>query len=108
MNPWIALAAAIALEVSGTVSMKFSEGFTRLVPSVLIFVFYGAAFALLTLALKRLDVSLAYAVWAGAGTALVALLGVWLFDEPMPPLKVISLVLIVAGVVGLNLAGGAH
>ncbi len=70
MNPWLALAVAIVLEVSGTVSMKLSDGFTRLAPSVLIFIFYGASFAVLTLALKKIDLGVAYAVWAGVGTAL--------------------------------------
>ena len=66
---WLYLILAILLEVSGTTCMKLSEGFTKLVPSVLIFVFYTASFGMLTLALKRIDVSVAYAVWSGMGTA---------------------------------------
>lgn len=105
MNPWLALAGAIALEVSGTVSMKLSDGFTKLVPSVLIFVFYVASFAVLTLALKKIDVGVAYAIWAGAGTALIAVIGVLYFKEPFSLLKAFSIVLIIAGVVGLNMSG---
>ncbi len=108
MNPWLALAVAIVLEVSGTVSMKLSDGFTRLVPSLLIFVFYGASFAVLTLALKKIDLGVAYAVWAGVGTALIAVVGVLYFKEPLSALKVFSVFLIIAGVIGLNLSGAQH
>lgn len=108
MNPWLALAGAIVLEVSGTVSMKLSDGFTKLVPSILIFVFYAASFAVLTLALKKIDVSVAYAVWAGVGTALIAVVGILYFKEPLSALKVFSIFLIIAGVIGLNLSGAKH
>ncbi len=108
MNPWLALAGAIVLEVSGTVSMKLSDGFTKLVPSILIFVFYAASFAVLTLALKKIDVSVAYAVWAGVGTALIATVGILYFKEPLSVLKLFSIFLIIAGVIGLNLSGAKH
>lgn len=108
MNPWLALAGAIALEVSGTISMKLSDGFTKLVPSVLIFVFYAASFAILTLALKKIDVGIAYAIWAGVGTALIAIVGVLYFKEPLSALKVFSIFLIITGVIGLNLSGAKH
>jgi small multidrug resistance pump len=105
---WLYLALAISLEVSGTTCMKLSDGFTRRVPSILLFVFYTLSFCMLTLALKRLDVSIAYAVWSGVGTALIATIGVLWFSEPVTALKLISLGLIIIGVVGLNLSGGAH
>lgn len=105
---WIYLALAILLEVAGTTCMKLSEGFTKVVPSILLFVFYSLSFGMLTLALKRIDVSVAYAVWSGVGTALIATIGVLWFREPMTALKLISLALIIVGVVGLNLGGGAH
>ncbi|MCP4541509.1 MAG: multidrug efflux SMR transporter [Chloroflexi bacterium] len=105
---WVYLILAILAEVSGTTSMKLSEGFTKLVPSVLVFVFYGLVLGSLTLALKQIDVSVAYAVWSGLGTTLVALIGVLWFKEPISVLKVVSLVLIVLGVVGLNLSVGSH
>lgn len=105
MNHWLALSFAILLEVSGTVSMKLSEGFTKLFPSVLMVLLYLASFAFLTLALKRIDVSIAYAIWAGVGTALVAVIGVLYFREPMTLLKGMSVLLIVAGVVGLHYSG---
>ncbi len=100
---WVYLFAAILLEVAGTTCMKLSNGFTRLTPSVLIFVFYFFAFGFLTLTLKKIDLSVAYAIWAGLGTSVIALIGVLYFDEPITAIKLISVVLIVAGVVGLNL-----
>ena len=105
---WLYLVLAILLEVSGTTCMKLSEGFTKTVPSILLFVFYTLSFCMLTLALKKIDVSVAYAVWSGVGTALVATIGVLWFKEPATALKLISLGLIIIGVVGLNLSGGAH
>lgn len=108
MNHWLALTAAIVLEVSGTVSMKLSDGFTRLIPSILIFIFYAASFAVLTLALKKIDVGVAYAIWAGVGTALIAIIGILYFKEPFSILKAFSIFLIIAGVVGLNLSGAKH
>lgn len=108
MQSWLYLAGAIILEVAGTTSMKLSEGFTRIIPSVLIFVFYGLSFVGLTFALKKIDVSVAYAVWSGLGTALIAAIGILYFREPITLVKVGSLSLIVVGIVGLNLGGAEH
>lgn len=105
---WLYLVLAILLEVSGTTCMKLSEGFTRMVPSILLVVFYTLSLGMLTLALKKIDVSVAYAIWSGVGTALIATIGVLWFKEPATALKLISLGLIIIGVVGLNLSGGAH
>jgi small multidrug resistance pump len=105
---WIYLILAITLEVSGTTCMKLSEGFTKAVPSVLMFIFYGLSLGALTLALKKIDVSLAYAIWSGMGTALIASLGILWFNEPISLLKFVSLALIIIGVIGLNLSGSAH
>jgi small multidrug resistance pump len=105
MQHWFFLAGAIVLEVAGTTSMKLSEGFTKLVPSVLLFVFYAASFVVLTFALKKIEVSVAYAVWSGVGTALVAAIGILYFREAATVLKFISILLIIIGVVGLNLSG---
>jgi small multidrug resistance pump len=103
VNSWLLLGIAIVLEVAGTTCMKLSDGFTRPLPSLGIVVFYAGAFAALTVALKRLEVSVAYAIWSAVGTALIALIGVVLFKESFTPLKAMSLLLIVAGVVGLQL-----
>lgn len=99
------LVMAILLEVGGTLSLKQSEGFTRLLPSLLIVPLYVFSFGIFSLALKGISVSVAYAIWAGAGTALIALIGIFWFKEPADTAKMVSLALIVLGVIGLNLSG---
>jgi small multidrug resistance pump len=108
MQTWLLLLGAILLEVAGTTSMKLSDGLTKPVPSVLIFVFYAMSFILLTFTLKDINVSVAYAVWAGMGTALSAVIGIVYFAEPMTGFKLVCFVLIILGVVGLNLASTGH
>ena len=83
--------------------MKLSRGFTEPVPSLAVLVFYVLSAAVI-LALKRLDLSVTYAVWSGVGTALAALIGVVYFREPVTALKLASLALVVLGVAGLSLA----
>lgn len=100
---WFFLAVAILLEVAGTMCMKLSDGFTRLIPSIMLFVFYAVSFAALTFSLKKIDLSIAYSVWAGVGTALVALVGMVYFREPLTMVKSASICLIIIGVVGLYL-----
>ncbi|WP_116051302.1 DMT family transporter [Amycolatopsis palatopharyngis] len=104
---WVFLISAILTEVFATTCMKLSEGFTRLWPSVGMAVGYLAAFAFLTFALKSFEVGTAYALWAGLGTALVAIIGVLLLGEAFTWTKVAGIVLVIGGVVVLNL-GGAH
>ena len=101
---WFYLAMAIALEVMGTTCMKLSQGFTRLIPSVLVFVLYMVSFAFMILALKKIELSIAYAIWAGLGTALIAIIGIAWFGESMGLLKIVSIVFVVMGVVGLHLS----
>jgi small multidrug resistance pump len=105
--PWLLLTFAILLEVAGTTSMKLANGFEHRLPSILVFVFYALSFTMMVLALKKLELSIAYAIWAGAGTALIAIIGVVWFGEPVTAVKVGSLVLIVVGVVGLQMSSGA-
>ncbi len=100
---WILLTFAIVLEVAGTTNMKLSEGFSNLVPSVLVIFFYALSIIALTFAVNRLDVSVAYAVWSGMGTALVAMIGLWFFRESVTSVKVVALGLIIVGVVMLHL-----
>jgi small multidrug resistance pump len=102
------LIIAIIFEVAGTTCMKLSYGFTKAVPSILMIIFYLLSLGSLTFALKKIDVSVAYAIWAGIGTALIVAVGVLWFKEPVTALKIISLGLIIIGVIGLNLSGGAH
>ncbi len=88
--------------------MKLSDGFTKTVPSICIFVFYALSFMALTMALKRIDVSVAYAIWSGIGTALIAIIGAVHFKEPMTMIKAVSVGIIIIGVVGLNITGIKH
>ncbi len=101
------LAAAIAAEVAGTTAMKYSEGFTRLWPSLVTVVGYVLAFALLAQTLKTLSIGTAYAIWAGAGTAAVAAIGILWMGESANLVKLAGIALVIAGVVVLNL-GGSH
>ena len=110
MSAWIFLGAAIVLEVCGTTCLKLSQGFTRPLPMVGVVVFYLAAFGLLSVCLKSLEVGVAYAMWSGLGTALIAILGMFAFGEGMTWPKGLGLVLIICGSILLNLASrdGAH
>ena len=99
---WAVLSGAILLEVAGTTCMRLSDGFTRLTPSVLIFVFYAASFALNTMVVRTLGLSVVYAVWSGVGTVLTAAIGFFYFKEPATAIKLASIGLIVIGVLGLH------
>ena len=103
---WIYLLIAILTEVVGTTMMKVSQGLTRLMPSVLMFVMYAVSFVFMALALKKIEVSTAYAIWSGLGTAMIATIGIVAFRESMSIPKLVGLVLIIGGVVLLNLKGG--
>jgi small multidrug resistance pump len=97
------LMIAIAAEVVGTSSLKASEGFTKPMPSIVVLAGYGTAFFFLSLALKVMPVGVAYAVWSGAGVALIGLIGWLFFGQKLDAAAVLGMVLIVAGVVVLNL-----
>ncbi|MEJ8634240.1 multidrug efflux SMR transporter [Streptomyces sp. MS2.AVA.5] len=101
------LAAAIVAEVAGTTAMKYSDGFTKLWPSVLTILGYVIAFSLLAQTLKTMSVGTAYAIWAGIGTAAVAAIGMIFLGESTSLVKIGGILLVIAGVVVLNL-GGAH
>lgn len=102
---WVLLVSAIAGEVVGTTALKLSDGLTRPGPLAVVAAGYLTSFALLALALKELEVSVAYAVWSGAGTAAIALIGVVAMKEPLTAAKLAGIGLIIGGVVTLNLAG---
>lgn len=107
MYAGIILTLSILSEVAATLALRASHGFTRPLPAVIVVLGYAASFVGLALVLKRMDVSLVYAIWAGAGTALVAAIGMLALGEATTAVKIASIGLIVAGVIGLNL-GGAH
>ena len=100
---WVLLVLAIAAEVVGTLSLKASDGFSRLWPSVAVVAGYGLAFTLLAFALKTLDVGPAYALWAGLGTVGAAVGGWLIFSERLSVLTLAGIVIVVVGVVAITL-----
>lgn len=100
---WLLLAVAGLLEIGWAVGMKYTDGFTRPLPSVAVLVVALLSFWLLGLAMKVLPVGTAYAVWVGIGAAGAAVLGMLLFKEPATAARIVCIVLIVAGVLGLKL-----
>ncbi|MFF4418794.1 DMT family transporter [Streptosporangium sp. NPDC001559] len=103
---WVLIVIAGLFEIAMAYSLKLSNGFSSLLPSVGVVVFGVLSFGLLSLALKNLEVGTAYAVWTGIGAVGTAAVGIALLGEDASALKIISIVLILAGVIGLNLAGG--
>lgn len=107
MNPtayhYIALACAIVCEVIGTAFLQMSEQFTKLIPTMLLIVFYAASFYSLTLALKAIPIGIAYAVWAGCGLVLTALIGTVVFRQTLDLAAISGIAMIVAGVIVVNL-----
>lgn len=101
---WVILFLAGILEVGWAIGLKYTDGFTKLWPTVATVVSMAASLLLLGLALKTLPVGTAYAIWVGIGALGTALLGILLFGEPANALKLVSLGLICAGIVGLKLA----
>jgi len=101
---WALLALTILLEVTGTTLMKLSNGLTQLWPSVGVLLCYALAAAGMALVLRSIELSIAYAVWSGTGTALTAAMGMLWFKEPATALKLLSLALVIAGVIGLQLS----
>jgi small multidrug resistance pump len=106
--PWLFLVGAILTEVAATTALKLSEGFSRLVPSIVVVVGYVAAFALLSQALTRgMAIGVAYGVWAAAGVALVAVIGAVFLGEGMTWVQAGGIALVIAGVLALEL-GARH
>ncbi|MEZ5097995.1 MAG: multidrug efflux SMR transporter [Nocardioides sp.] len=103
----VILSIAIAIEVAATAALPRAEGFTHPLWSALVLGGYALSIWLLAVVVRTLPVSVTYAVWSGVGTAAVALIGYLFLGEGLGPLKALSLALIIAGVLGLNLAGAA-
>lgn len=102
---WFYLLVAILTEVVGTSLMKVSQGLTRLLPTLSMFALYAVSFVFMALALKKIEVGVAYAIWSGLGTAMIALIGIAWFRESMNLPKLAGIVLIIIGVVLLNIKG---
>jgi quaternary ammonium compound-resistance protein SugE len=103
---WTYLVLAGLLEVGWAIGLKYTEGFTRLVPSVLTTISMIASVLLLGLALKTLPVGTGYAIWTGIGTVGTAILGIFLMGEPATAMRLACIGLIVSGILGLKLASG--
>ncbi len=99
---WFYLGIAILAEVIGTTALKASDGFTRLMPSLLVAIAYGASFYFLSLTLKAIPVGIAYAVWSGVGLVLIVLAGWWLYGQVIDAAGMVGIGLIAAGVIVLN------
>jgi small multidrug resistance pump len=102
MQQWLFLSIAIVSEVMATSALKASAGFTRPLPSLVVVVGYGVAFYFLSLTLKTVPVGVAYAIWSGAGVALIALVGWAFLGQRLDAPAILGLALIVAGVVVIN------
>ncbi|RKS73692.1 small multidrug resistance pump [Actinomadura pelletieri DSM 43383] len=106
--PFVLLAFAIAFEVTATLSMRASEGFTKLWPSLVVVAGYVISFVFMAKALTSLNVGPVYAIWSALGTIGAFAGGVLLFDEPVRPLTIVGAVIVVVGVIVINLGGGVH
>lgn len=105
----IFLLAAITAEVIGTTALRLSEGFTRLLPSAIVLLGYGASFYLLAVGLKRgLPLGLSYAIWAGLGTVGIVVIGILFFQEKLNIGSALGVILVIAGVMFINLFGNGH
>jgi small multidrug resistance pump len=108
MMSWVYLMSAILLEICGTTCLKLSQGMTQWKWALGVVGFYSLSFTSLSWALLKLEIGVAYAIWAGLGTALIAVIGIVWFRESVDWVKLVSLAAIIGGVVGLNLRTGGH
>lgn len=104
---WIYLAIAGLLEIAWAIGLKYTEGWTRLVPSLITGALMIASFYFLSLAVRTLPIGTAYAVWTGIGTVGAAILGMVLFDEPRDIVRVLCIGLIIAGIAGLKITSAS-
>ncbi|MDQ1081549.1 multidrug efflux SMR transporter [Pseudoroseomonas cervicalis] len=107
-HPWVILACAIVAEVIATSALKASDGFTRLLPSILVVAGYGVAFFCLSLTLRSMPVGLVYALWSGIGIVLVSIAGLVIYGQRLDAPALIGIALIMAGVLTINLFSKSH
>lgn len=107
-NGWISLVIAIIFGVLGTISMKLSHGLRKIKPLIYLVIFYTISFTALTFAMKHIQLSIVYAVWSGIGTVLIAIIGFLYFNESVSFRKIVFLILIVIGVIGIHLNNGFY
>ena len=102
---WLYLSLAILSEVIGTLLIKVTEGFARIIPSILMVVFYLLSYYFFNLSIKRIEIGTAYAVWSGLGTALLAIMGIIFYKEPATLARLLAILLIIIGVLLLQFSG---
>jgi small multidrug resistance pump len=105
---WVLLSIAIFAEIVGTLSLKASDGLSKLWPSLGVLVGYATAFTLMAISLKKLDVGVTYAIWSGVGIVGAAFGGFVFFDQHLSRMTILGMAIIVSGVVVMNLGGAAH
>jgi small multidrug resistance pump len=105
---WILLGIAIAAEIFGTLSLKASDGLSKVIPSLGVVIGYATAFTLMAMSLKKLDVGITYAIWSGFGIIGAAIGGVIFFGQHLSRTSIFGMVIIIAGVVIMNLGGATH
>jgi small multidrug resistance pump len=105
---WILLSIAIAAEILGTLSLKASDGLSKLWPSLGVLIGYALAFTLMAISLKKLDVGITYAIWSGVGIIGAAIGGVIFFNQHLSRMTIIGMAIIIVGVVVMNLGGASH
>jgi small multidrug resistance pump len=105
---WVLLSIAIAAEILGTLSLKASDGLSKLWPSLGVLFGYATAFTLMAISLKKLDVGITYAIWSGVGIIGAAIGGVFFFDQQLSRMTIVGMAIIIVGVVVMNLGGASH
>jgi small multidrug resistance pump len=105
---WVLLSIAIAAEILGTLSLKASDGLSKLWPSLGVLFGYATAFTLMAISLKKLDVGITYAIWSGVGIIGAAIGGVIFFDQQLSRMTIVGMAIIIVGVVVMNLGGASH
>jgi len=106
--PWLLLSISIAAEILGTLSLKASDGLSKLWPSIGVLVGYASAFALMAVSLKKLDVGITYAIWSGVGIIGAAIGGYIFFNQEISKVSMLGMAIIIVGVVVMNLGGASH
>ena len=103
MLGWLFFILSLGFQIAGSTCLKLSDGFTKVLPSIGLLVFYGLCFSFLALAVKTIDISVAYAVWGGLGTSAIVIIGIVKFKESISIKKVISIAMIITGIIVLEL-----
>lgn len=101
---WAYLIAATLLDVIATIAMKQSEGFSKIMPTIIAVITFAMSICALALALQKLDITPVYLIWVGLGSAIITVVGVMVYHETISFLKIASIILIVAGVIGISVS----